>query len=74
MHNTDTVYLNSYRGGVMEDVRAPLPAKPVRFMDQFRAFIRLRQLAYATEKTYCVWVKDFIRFHQKRHPKNMGKA
>lgn len=58
----------------MEDVRAPLPAKPVRFMDQFRAFIRLRQLAYATEKTYCVWVKDFIRFHQKRHPKDMRKA
>lgn len=56
----------------MEDVRRTLPAKPVRFMDQFRAFIRVRQLAYTTEKTYCIWMKDFIRFHAMRNPKEMG--
>lgn len=56
----------------MEDIPAPLPARPVKFMDQFRAFIRSRQYAYRTEKTYCVWVRQFIRFHNYRHPKEMG--
>lgn len=56
----------------MDDVRRLLPAQPVRFMDQFRAFIRVKQLAYSTEKTYCIWVKDFIRFHGLRNPKEMG--
>jgi site-specific recombinase XerD len=56
----------------MDDLRFPLPAQPVRFMDQFRTHIRSKQLAYKTEKTYCHWVLRFIRFHQKRHPKDMG--
>ncbi len=56
----------------MDDVRAPLPAQPQRFMDKFRALIRSRQLAYKTEQTYCLWVKDFIRFHGRRHPDGMG--
>ncbi|KEF30466.1 Integron integrase [Marinobacter nitratireducens] len=56
----------------MDDIPTPLPAVPIRFMDRFRAFIRARQLAYRTEKTYCLWVRDFIRFHGARHPETMG--
>lgn len=56
----------------MDDIPTPLPANPVRFMDRFRAFIRARQLAYRTEKTYCLWVREFIRFHGSRHPETMG--
>ncbi|KZZ35373.1 integron integrase, partial [Oleiphilus sp. HI0086] len=56
----------------MDDIPLPLPKKPVRFIDQFRAFIRSKQMAYKTEKTYCHWVIRFIRFHNKRHPKEMG--
>ncbi|PHQ15390.1 integron integrase [Marinobacter profundi] len=56
----------------MDDIPVPLPATPVRFMDRFRAFIRARHLAYRTEKTYCNWVREFIRFHGKRHPESMG--
>lgn len=29
-------------------------------------------LAYTTERTYIHWVKRFILFHQKRHPRDMG--
>ncbi|WP_410173972.1 site-specific integrase [Microbulbifer thermotolerans] len=43
-------------------------------MDRFRAFMRSRYLAYRTEKTYCFWVRDFIRFHQMRRPEDMGAA
>jgi hypothetical protein len=56
----------------MDDIPRLLPAHPVRFMDRFRAFIRVRQMAYRTEKTYCIWVRDFISFHNKRHPESMG--
>lgn len=56
----------------MYDVPPRLPAKPTRFMDRFRAFIRARQMAYRTEKAYCDWVKDFIRFNGRRHPEEMG--
>ncbi|GGB48192.1 integron integrase [Oceanisphaera marina] len=53
---------------MMLDVPPKLPDKPVRFMDQLRALIRSRNLAYKTEQTYCHWIKRFIRFHGMRHP------
>ncbi|WP_445364574.1 integron integrase [Microbulbifer sp. ANSA003] len=58
----------------MDDIPIPLPQQPSRFMDRFRAFIRSRYLAYKTEKTYCFWVKDFIRFHGMQHPQDLGKS
>ena len=56
----------------MDDIPHNLPNNPTRFMDQFRVFIRSKQLAYKTEKTYCMWVVDFIRFHNMQHPKDLG--
>ncbi len=50
------------------DVPPKLPDNPTRFMDQLRALIRSRNLAYKTEQTYCHWIKRFIRFHGMRHP------
>ncbi|MCA0894741.1 integron integrase [Microbulbifer agarilyticus] len=58
----------------MDDIPTPLPAKPTRFMDRLRTFMRTRQLAYKTEKTYCFWIKDFIRFNGMQRPEDMGKA
>ena len=56
----------------MDDIPVPLPARPERFMDRFRAHMRAKHLAYRTEKSYCLWVLDFIRFHGRRHPEQMG--
>ncbi len=56
------------------DIPRPIPAKPVRFLDQFRTYIRTRGMAYKTEQTYLSWVLQFIRFHNKKHPKEMGKT
>lgn len=36
-----------------------------------RDFLRLRQMAYATEKTYCYWIRYFIRQQKIRHPDDM---
>lgn len=58
----------------MDDIRHKLPSEPLRFLDQLRQHIRKSGLAYRTEQTYIHWVKRFIYFHDKQHPKNMGMA
>jgi integron integrase len=42
-------------------------------LEVVRENIRLRHLSYATEKHYLHWIRRFIRFHCKRHPKDMGE-
>src|SRR5690554_5150604 len=56
------------------DIRTPISPQSTRFLDRFRNFIRLRGLAYKTEKTYVFWIKRFIRFHGRKHPETMGSA
>ncbi|MEZ5528424.1 MAG: integron integrase [Porticoccaceae bacterium] len=58
----------------MDDIRHPIPPSPTRFLDQLRLHIRSSGLAYRTEQTYIHWVKRFIYFHRKRHPKDMGAS
>ncbi len=49
------------------------PSEP-RLLDQVRAQIRLRHYSIRTEAQYVQWVKRFVLFHQKRHPREMGAA
>jgi hypothetical protein len=46
---------------------------PPRLLDQLRDTLRLKHYAYRTEEAYFHWFRRFIRFHQLRHPANMGK-
>ncbi len=43
-----------------------------RLLDQLRHQIRLRHYSYRTEQAYIGWTKRFIRFHNLRHPAQMG--
>jgi site-specific recombinase XerD len=43
-------------------------------MDQVRDVLRLKHYSLRTERSYCDWISRFIRFHQLRHPKEMGEA
>lgn len=56
----------------MDGVKIPLPSKPSRLLDQLRAFIRVDGKSYATENTYLYWVKQYIYFHHKQHPKDLA--
>ena len=47
------------------------PQQP-RLLDQVRQSMRLRHFSLKTEKSYIYYIRDFILFHQKRHPKEMG--
>lgn len=58
----------------MDDIPVYIPEKPVKFIDQLRQFIRFKNLSYSTEKTYVHWVVRFIRFHDKKHPLDLGSS
>ena len=44
------------------------------FMDDCRAAMRSRHLAFRTEKSYLHWIKRFIFFHNKQHPSSLHDA
>ena len=48
-----------------------IPIKP-RLREQFRAVIRVNHYSIRTEKSYWYWIRYFIRFHQMRHPLELG--
>jgi len=48
--------------------------RPKKLLEQLRDVIQLKHYAYRTEETYVQWVKRFILFHEKRHPREMGRA
>jgi len=46
--------------------------QPVRLLDQVRARVRVLHYAIRTEQAYVDWIRRFIVFHGKRHPREMG--
>ncbi len=42
------------------------------FLNQIRQIIRLTHMSRSTEKSYLYYILDYIRFHAKRHPNEMG--
>ena len=41
-------------------------------IDQVRRVMRLKHYSLRTEKSYTHWIRRYIYFHKKRHPKDMG--
>ncbi|GAB4477318.1 MAG: integron integrase [Elainellaceae cyanobacterium] len=50
-----------------------MQSPPKKLLDQVRDAVRLRHYAYRTEETYVQWIRRYILFHNKRHPREMGK-
>jgi integron integrase len=51
-----------------------METRPKKLLDQVREVIRLKHYSYKTEQTYVGWIRRFILFHHKQHPKDMGAA
>jgi integron integrase len=51
----------------------PAGPQPSPFLNQVRDAIRVRHYSIRTEDTYLSWVKRYINFHHKRHPREMGE-
>ena len=51
-----------------------VPNPKARLLDQVREVIRVKHYSIRTEDAYVQWIKRFIFFHGKRHPREMGEA
>ena len=49
-----------------------LPNPPPKLLDRVRTTLRLHHYSLRTEQAYVDWIKRFILFHNKRHPREMG--
>ncbi len=41
-------------------------------LDQVLEILRMKHYAYRTEQAYIDWIKRYILFHKKRHPKDIS--
>ena len=54
--------------------KSPLPApRTPRLLDQVHAAMRARHLSFRTAKAYAGWIRRFVFFSGKRHPRDMGE-
>jgi len=53
------------------EAAAPRPPSP-SLLQVLREHIRLRHYSRRTEAAYVDWVRRFIRFHGRRHPRDLG--
>ena len=49
-----------------------MSASQPKLLDLVRAALRCRHYSLRTETAYLDWIKRYIRFHGKRHPKELG--
>jgi integron integrase len=57
------------------DVRGQvIPNPKARLLDQVREVIRVKHYSIRTEEAYVQWIRRYILFHGKRHPREMGEA
>lgn len=56
----------------MQTITTPTP--PRTLLDQVRDKIRFKHYSLSTENTYIAWTKQYILFHGKRHPADLGAA
>ena len=50
------------------------PPQPPKLLDRVAAKMRLLHYSIRTERAYGDWIKRFILFHGKRHPRERGAA
>jgi integron integrase len=54
----------------MEEASPPGP----RLLDQVRRAIRAKHYSRRTEEAYVYWIRKYILFHKKRHPKDLDAS
>ncbi len=50
-----------------------MPRHP-RLLEKVREQIRVRHYSIRTERAYVGWIRRYVRFHGKRHPRELGAA
>ena len=55
-------------------IKVIMSSEPKKLLDQVREQIRIRHYSIRTENAYVSWIKLYIHFHKKRHPRDLGKS
>jgi integron integrase len=50
----------------------PDPARRFRLLELVRRKLRERRYSHRTEKVYVAWVRRYVLFHDRRHPRDLG--
>jgi len=53
---------------------SPPPKNEKKLLDQYLDAIRVKQYSARTGETYMQWVREYILYHNKRHPKEMSET
>ena len=56
----------------MNDIPHAIPSESNQFIHTVRLDLRAKGYAYQTEKTYIHWIKRYIIYHKKVHPKKLS--
>jgi integrase-like protein len=51
-----------------------IPDKRKKLLDQVRDVIRRKHFSIRTEQAYTDWIRRFILYHEKRHPREMAEG
>lgn len=43
-----------------------------RLLEQTRLVLRRKHYSIRTERSYLAWIRRFLRYHNLRHPKDLG--
>jgi integron integrase len=62
-------YLKSY-----DTDKRHMESRPKMLLEVVRETIRLKHYSYRTETSYINWIKRYLHFHQRQHPREMGSA
>ena len=52
-------------------INTPTP-RPKKLLEQVSDVLQVKHYSYQTEKSYLLWIRQYILFHNKRYPKEMG--
>lgn len=57
---------------VVDGVSVPQAPRPGALEQQIRDLLRKKQYSLKTEQSYIGWYRRYVRFHNRRHPREMG--
>ena len=57
----------------MDDTAQP-PQRKSQLLEEMRQNLRRRHYSIRTEDAYLQWIRRFILFYDKRHPREMGQT
>src|SRR5438128_249387 len=67
------LYINTARcASIILDMSDLPPLQSSGLIDQLRERVRYMHYSIRTEQAYVHWTRAFLRFHQMRHPCEMG--